>query len=56
MWEETEIRKLLQEERVTTKSGESVPILYMFLKHYGVESEGNVKPHQVKPVRPVRNM
>lgn len=56
VWEEKEIRKLLQEERVTTKSGESVPVLYLFLKHYGVENEGNVKPHQVKLVRPVVNM
>ena len=56
VWEEEEIRKLLQEERITTKSGESVPVLYLFLKHYGVENEGNVKAHQVKPVRPVGNM
>lgn len=48
VWEEDEIRKLLQEERVTTKSGESVPVLYLFLKHYGVENEGNVKAHQVR--------
>ena len=56
MWEEGEIRNLLQEERITTKSGENVPVLYLFLKHYGVENEGNVKAHQVKPVRPVGNM
>ena len=56
VWEEEEIRKLLQEERVTTKSGESVAVSYLFLKHYGVENEGNVKAHQVKPVRLVGNM
>ena len=50
VWEEKEIRQLLQEERVTSKSGESIPTSYLFLKHYGVETEGNVKPHQVKPV------
>lgn len=48
VWEENDIRKLLQEERATTKSGESIPVSYLFIKHYGVESEGNVKPHQVK--------
>ena len=47
VWEEKEIRELLLEEQVTTKSGEKVPVSFMFLKHYGVESEGNVKPHQV---------
>lgn len=46
VWEEQEIRQLLQEERTTSKSGESIPVSYPFLKHYGVESEGNVKPHQ----------
>lgn len=46
VWEEKEIRELLLEEQVTTKSGEKVPVSFMFLKHYGVESEGNVKPHQ----------
>lgn len=46
VWEEKEIRELLLEEQVTTKSGEKVPVSFMFLQHYGVESEGNVKPHQ----------
>lgn len=46
VWEEKEIIELLQEERVTTKTGGKVPVSFMFLKHYGVESEGNVKPHQ----------
>lgn len=50
MWEEKEIRELLQDERATNKSGESIPASYLFIKHYGVETEGNVKPHQVKPV------
>ena len=48
MWEEQEIRELLQEERTASKSGENIPVSYLFLKHYGVETEGNVKPHQVK--------
>lgn len=50
VWEEKEIRELLQDERATNKSGESIPASYLFIKHYGVETEGNVKPHQVKPV------
>ena len=53
VWEEKEITGLLHDERITTKSGENVPVSYLFLKHYGVENEGNVKPHQVKPVAPV---
>ena len=48
MWEEQEIRQLLQEERTTSKSGENILVSYPFLKHYGVESDGNVKPHQVR--------
>ena len=50
VWEEQEIKKLLQDERVTNESGDIVSASYLFVKHYGVESEGNVKPHQVKPV------
>jgi len=46
VWEEKEIRELLQDERATNKSGESIPASYLFIKHYGVETEGNVKPHQ----------
>ncbi|XP_068761701.1 spermatogenesis-associated protein 20-like isoform X1 [Montipora capricornis] len=46
VWEEKEIRHLLREERVTNESGENIPTSCLFLKHYGVESEGNVKPHQ----------
>lgn len=46
VWEEQEIRQLLQEERTTSKSGENILVSYPFLKHYGVESDGNVKPHQ----------
>ena len=48
VWDEKEIRQLLQDERATSKSGESIPGSYLFIKHYGVETEGNVKPHQVK--------
>ena len=47
VWEAGEIRDLL-DERMTTKSGESIPVSSVFMRHYGVEPGGNVKPQQVQ--------
>ena len=48
VWEEQEISQLLQEERTTSNTGENIPVSYLFMKHYGVDSEGNVKTYQLK--------
>ena len=46
VWEEGELRALLTDS-ITNTAGESVALADVFIKHYGVESAGNVKPHQV---------
>ena len=46
VWEEQELKSLLT-DNITNTAGESISLADVFIKHYGVESAGNVKPHQV---------
>ena len=44
MWEENEIKTLLSE---TINSEVKTTLADLFIKHYGVKEDGNVKPTQV---------
>ncbi|EDO35488.1 predicted protein [Nematostella vectensis] len=45
VWEEQELKDLLSDS-LPTKGGGSILLSELFNKHYGVQAEGNVKPHQ----------